>query len=74
MGRKHKRLLRRDSVRRMKRRLREMEHQFRRGEIDLAHVRQRINSWVAHADHANAENLKRRVLGEATFTRATNGV
>lgn len=66
----HKRLLRRDSVRRMKRCLREMEHQFSRGEIGLEHVRQRINSWVAHADHANAETLKRQVLNSAVFTRA----
>lgn len=31
--------------------------------------RQRINSWLAHADHASAENLKRQVLSEVVFRR-----
>lgn len=64
------RRLRGDSVKRMERRLREMQYQYKRGEIGLAEVRQRVNSWVAHADHADTENLKRQLLGSAVFVRA----
>jgi len=69
----HKRLLRQDSVRRMKRRMREMEWQYARGLIDPADVRQRIASWVAHARHADSETIRRRLLGSAVFKRASNG-
>lgn len=65
----HKRLLRKDSVRRMKRHLRQMEWEYARGLIDLPHIRQRVSSWLAHADHANADNLKRSVIGRAKFKR-----
>ncbi|SFT73596.1 RNA-directed DNA polymerase [Halomonas saccharevitans] len=67
----HKRLLRKDSVRRIKRSLRAMQWQYARGLIDLEHVRQRVNSWVAHADHAGAENLKRQVLEGVSFKRGS---
>ncbi|WP_280564905.1 reverse transcriptase/maturase family protein [Chromohalobacter sp. 48-RD10] len=63
----HKRLLRRDSVRRIKRNLKAMRWQYARGDIDLAKIQQRVGSWVAHADHANAESLKRKVLKGAVF-------
>jgi len=65
----HKRLLRTDSVRRMKRRMREMEWQYARGLIDLAEVRRRITSWIAHADHASTRTLKRRLIAGAVFRR-----
>lgn len=65
----HKRLLRRDSVRRIKRNLKAMRWQYRRGEIDLPKIQQRIRSWIAHADHAKAESLKRQVLDGVTFKR-----
>jgi len=66
----HKRLLRKDSVRRMKRRMREMEWQYARALIDPADVRQRIASWVAHARHADSETIRRRVLGSMVFRRS----
>lgn len=68
----HKRLLRKDSVRRMKRRMREMEWQYARGLIAPSEIRQRIASWVAHASHANSETIRRRVLGSAVFRRVVN--
>lgn len=69
----HKRLLRKDSVRRIKRNLRQMEWQYARGLIEFPKIRERVNSWIAHADHASAENLKRQVLGGAVFKRPSDG-
>lgn len=68
----HKRLLRKDSVRRIKRNLRHMQWEYAMGFIGLDKVRQRINSWLAHADHASAENLKNQVLGGVVFRRSIN--
>ena len=56
-------------VRRMKRRMREMEWQYARGLIAPAEIRQRIASWVAHASHADSETIRRRVLGSVVFKR-----
>lgn len=68
----HKRLLRKNSVRRMKRRMLEMEWQYAIGLIDMAYVRRRIASWVAHASHANSATIRRLVLGSAVFKRQIN--
>jgi len=65
----HKRLLRRDSVRRMKRNVKAMAWEYRHGKIELASVRQRIRSWVGHASHADTKNLRRQVLGSVVFKR-----
>jgi len=65
----HKRLLRKDSVRRMKRAMRAMQREYAEGKISLAQVQERINSWVAHASHANSESLRRQILGSVVFSR-----
>ena len=53
----------------MKRRMREIEWQYARGLISPAEIRQRIASWVAHANHADSETIRRRVLGSVVFKR-----
>ncbi len=63
----HKRLLRRDSIRRMRGRLKEMQWQYRHGVVGLEEIRQRIQSWIAHADHADSEGIKKRLLSGAKF-------
>lgn len=65
----HKRLLRRDSIRRMRRRLKAMQWQYRHGLVNLDEVTQRVQSWVAHADHADSEGLKASILGRASFRK-----
>lgn len=68
----HKRLLRRDSIRRMKRRLKRMEYLYKKGDIELPYIQQRVSSWVAHANHAKAESLKKKLLSSAVFIKETN--
>ena len=67
----HKRLLRKDSIVRMKKNLRQMQSQYRKGHIDISKIRERINSWVAHASHADSESLRKRVLSRAKFTSSS---
>jgi len=66
----HKRLLRKDSIRRIKRTMRRMERQYAKGQIGPDYIRQRISSWVAHAGHADSENLRKRILGGVVFKRS----
>lgn len=65
------RKLRRDSVKRMHRRLRELERLYRDGKIDLRGVDARVQSWLGHAKHANTYGLKKKLLGEVGLRRVT---
>ena len=63
------RLLKKDNVLRMRRRLKAMQADYAEGNIDLAKVRQRIHSWLGHAGHADTFRLRERLLSGAVFTR-----
>lgn len=63
------RLLRRQSIIAMKRRLTVLQRQFQDGIIGLDKVCAIIASWVAHASHADTNRARAAVLGGAVFTR-----
>jgi len=63
------RRLRKDSVKRMRRRLRTLQASYAAGTIDLADVHQRLSSWLAHAAHADSYRLRGKLLDNATFRR-----
>lgn len=63
------RRLRRDSVKRMKRRLKGLEKAYSEGLIEFPEIRQRLASWVGHAAHADSYRIRAKVLGEAVFKR-----
>lgn len=63
------RKLRKDSVGRMRSKLRRLSEQYRQGRIDMARVQASVQSWLGHAAHADTFNLRSRLLGEAVFTR-----
>lgn len=67
------RRLRKSSVRRMRRSLKRMQRMYSRGEITLAEVRQSVQSWVAHASHADTAGLRESLLSSATFQRVAEG-
>lgn len=58
------RLLRRDSVRRMRRRLRAFRARWQRGEPILQELDASVQSWLGHARHANTYRLRRCTLAE----------
>jgi ribosomal protein L21E len=64
------RLLRRDSIKRIKTSLRRMRRLFAAGQISLEQVRPVVTSWIAHARHANTHGLREKVLGEFRFSRS----
>ncbi|CAO1663527.1 Reverse transcriptase domain-containing protein [Halomonas sp. NYA30] len=58
----HKRRLRKGSMKRFKRRVRRLRREYANGEIAMRDVQLQLNSWLAHASHANAEGFVRSVI------------
>ncbi len=59
-----------DNVRRFRNRLRGMKDQLRSETVTNEEIDQRINSWVAHANHANSQRLQYSIFrGESVKPR-----
>lgn len=63
------RRLRRESVKRMAKRMEQMRKQYARGEISHPDIQRRIASWLGHAKHAESYTIRRLVLGKTVFKR-----
>jgi retron-type reverse transcriptase len=63
------RLLVRENVVRMKRRLRRMVEMFADGLIGAETIRQRLTSWIGHAGHGDTYRLRAGLFERTTFTR-----
>jgi retron-type reverse transcriptase len=61
------RRLRRSTVQRFVRRLRRQQRAYRAGQISAARLRASIQSWIAHARHADTYHLRGRLLAAAPF-------
>lgn len=68
VSREH-RWLRNDNGYRAQRRLKTLAGAYARGEIDQPEVRQRIASWLGHAQHAQCDGLLKNMLGNVSFQR-----
>ncbi|MDN3524363.1 reverse transcriptase/maturase family protein [Halomonas sabkhae] len=58
----HHRRLRKGSMKRFKRRVRRLRRDYATGEVGSRDVTLQLNSWLAHASHANAEGFVRSVI------------
>jgi retron-type reverse transcriptase len=67
-----RRRLVRENVVRMKRRLRRMAEWYADGSIGAEQIRQRLMSWIGHAQHADTYRLRARLFGQASFSRRPN--
>ena len=65
------RLVRKANARRARRRLEYRAEQYRAGELSVKQLRQCIMSWIGHVSHADTWGLRRSVLNELVFVRAT---
>ncbi len=63
------RLLNKQNVLGMRRRLKKMTQQYQNGEISLKKINQRIQSWIGHAKHADTWHLRERVFSGVAFQR-----
>ena len=64
------RLLRKDNIRAFKRRVKWMRKAYSYGLIDWDDIQPRLDSWMAHASHANSRNLIIRLSKDWRFSRA----
>lgn len=60
---------RKDSAKRMKRRLRTLQRAYAAGHITLSRIRATITSWLAHISHTSSARTRASVLGRAAFVR-----
>jgi retron-type reverse transcriptase len=63
------RRLRKDSVKRMQRKLIKLEKAYACGLIDLNRISASIQSWLSHAGHADTYHLRSKLLGSVSFQR-----
>jgi retron-type reverse transcriptase len=63
------RLLARENVTRMKRRLKRLQRAFAAGQIGPADLRRRLVGWIGHAAHADTFRLRERLFRETSFSR-----
>jgi RNA-directed DNA polymerase len=67
------RLLRKDNVKAFRRRLRQMSVDYPAGQLDVEQLQASIQSWIAHASHANTHHLRQRIFSEVTFAHPIQG-
>lgn len=63
------RLLRDQSKRAMKRRIKAMDAKFKRGELQEKDVLKGVNSWLGHARHSNSYNLAKKVFKKYPYIK-----
>ena len=59
-----------DNVRRFRNRLRGLRDRWRHGTVTRQEVEQRIQAWIAHADHAQTWRLRHAIFGAGWFDPA----
>jgi retron-type reverse transcriptase len=65
----HQRLLKKQNILYFRRKLKKMQQGYRNGCIGADEVKQSIQSWIAHAGHADTYGLRRRILAGAVFQK-----
>ncbi|BDM82835.1 RNA-directed DNA polymerase [Acaryochloris marina] len=61
--------VRNDNLRRTRRRMKVLQALYAEGEIDLASLVQRLQSWEAHLKHGDTYRLRRKAFDAYTFRR-----
>jgi hypothetical protein len=66
------RLLRKSSIRRIKRKLKAFKRKYQNGQIKLEKVNATIQSWIGHANHANSYRFKEKLFSNFALINKTN--
>lgn len=61
--------VRNENLRRAKRRLRKLQTDYAQGTIDWTQVSQSITSWVAHLEHGDTWELRKKIFNSLVFSR-----
>lgn len=63
------RLLRKSSIKRMKRKLKAFKRRYQKGQISLEKINATIQSWLGHAKHADSYKLREKLLEGFVLTK-----
>ncbi|MDI6813429.1 MAG: reverse transcriptase/maturase family protein [Desulfitobacteriaceae bacterium] len=63
------RLVRKGSIKRMKRKLKRFKQGYTRGTVDLEKIKRTLASWLGHVGHADSYNLRKKLLDEFVLIR-----
>lgn len=63
------RLLRKNSIKRMRQKLKGFEKGYAAGRVDRKEVEASLRSWLGHCQHCDSYNLRRRLLGDFCLRR-----
>ncbi|MCQ4924071.1 RNA-directed DNA polymerase [Tissierella carlieri] len=63
------RLVRDQSKRAMKRRIKAMDKKLQNDEIELKEITQAVNSWLGHARHSNSYNLAKKIFAAYSYIK-----
>jgi retron-type reverse transcriptase len=61
------RRLRKENIKRFKRRLKRLKKQLDSGSVDYLGIRRSIKAWISHAKHGNTYQLRKKILGKVLF-------
>ena len=61
--------VRNDNLRRARRRLKQLQADYARGEVSVKDLIQRLQSWSAHLNHGDTYRLQEDIFSQYTFTR-----
>jgi retron-type reverse transcriptase len=61
--------VRTENLRRAKRRLKRLQADYADGKIDWLYVSQSLQSWVAHLDHGDTWQLRKKIFSSLVFSR-----
>ena len=59
------RLLRKNSIKRIKANLKRYRRSFAEGQLSLAQIRLRLQSWLGHCRHCHSYRLRKKLLGQS---------
>lgn len=65
----HGRRLRKQSLKRFKRRVRTLQKHYAESRINISNIHEQLSSMIAHAKHGNAHRAIEKVLENSTFRR-----
>lgn len=63
------RLLRKDSIKRIKRKLKRYQEKYAKGLIGLEEIKASLASWLGHCLHCNSYNLRKKILKNFVLRR-----
>ena len=63
------RLLKKDNVLRMRRKLKKLSLLYRNRQVSLTEINQSVQSWIGHASHADTYKLRSRLFESVVFQR-----